>query len=60
MDGQLAAVLVILGAAGIYLIRGTWKTWFGSARSCDSGCGKCSTSVQKEEPAGRRISLPRV
>ena len=60
MDGQLAAVLVILGAAGIYLIRGTWRTWFGSSVSCGSGCGKCSSAAPQEEPAGRRISLPRV
>jgi hypothetical protein len=59
MDGQLAAVLVILGAAGLYLIRGTWKTWFGSSRGCGSGCGKCPAPTN-EEPAGRRIALPRV
>ncbi len=60
MDGQLAVVLILIGTAGIYLIRGTWKTWLGTGRACGSGCGKCPTPPAVAEPRGNRISLPQV
>lgn len=58
MSGQLAAVLVLVAAAGLFLARSTWRTWLGPAGGCGSGCGKCATPA--DEPATRRIALPRV
>ena len=46
---QLAAVGVIVFAAVVYVLRATWRTWFGS--KC-GGCGKCAAPVAAK-PDGR-------
>lgn len=56
MDAQLAAVAVLLLAAAAFLMRSTWRTWFGKP-GCGSGCGKCSTPEPTEPTDPRRISL---
>lgn len=55
MDGQLAIVGILIGAAVLYLVRSAWRTFAGKA-GCGSGCGKC---VSEELKPGR-VSLPRV
>jgi FeoB-associated Cys-rich membrane protein len=39
MTWQLIAVLVIVAAAAVYLIRQTWRTWSRKAGACGGGCG---------------------
>ena len=45
MSETLQLILVgvaVAGAAG-YVVRATWKTWFGKSKpGCGSGCGKCA------------------
>lgn len=57
MSATLQLVLVgalVAGAAG-YLMRATWKTWFGAAKpGCGSGCGKCATPAPEPDVKGRR------
>ena len=55
---QLVLVgLVVAGAAG-YVLRASWKTWFGKSKpGCGSGCGKCATPAPEPDTKGRR-ALP--
>lgn len=52
---QLAAVGVIVFGAVAYVVRTTWRTWFGA--KC-GGCGKCATPV--EDKAEGRFPLPQI
>ncbi len=55
---QLALVGLVVALAAGYVLRASWKTWFGAAKSgCGSGCGKCATPPPQPEVKGRR-SLP--
>ena len=55
---QLVLVGLVVAAAAGYVLRATWKTWFGASKSgCGSGCGKCATPAPQPEVKGRR-SLP--
>ncbi len=58
-DVQLVVALAVVAAAGGYILRATWRTWFGPAKGCGSGCGKCATPAAEPPPPGR-ISLPQV
>ena len=64
MDWQLLGVQLLIAAAIAYLVRATWKTWFGrTASGCGSGCGKCASSAAPQAAAPSttgRISLPQV
>jgi attachment p12 family protein len=42
MNWQLAIVIVLVAAAGLYLARQTWRTWAGKKAGCGSGCGCAS------------------
>jgi hypothetical protein len=55
---QLVLVGVVVACAAGYVLRASWKTWFGASKSgCASGCGKCATAAPEPEVKGRR-SLP--
>jgi hypothetical protein len=55
---QLVAVGLIVALAAGYVLRATWKTWFGRSKAgCGSGCGTCATPAPDSDPPGRR-SLP--
>ena len=56
---QLLVVGVAVAAAALYLMRASWKTWFGATeKTCGSGCGKCTTPA--EPPTKGRFELPQV
>ncbi len=49
--------LIVAGAAG-YVLRATWRTWFGKSKAgCGSGCGKCADPAPEPSVKGRR-ALP--
>jgi hypothetical protein len=53
---QLIVVGLIVALAAAYVLRATWKTWFGAATpGCGSGCGKCAAPApEPPQPNGRR------
>ncbi len=52
---QLVAVGVVVALAAGYILRATWKTWFGASKpGCGSGCGKCAAPTTEPEVKGRR------
>jgi hypothetical protein len=52
---QLLLVGVIVAGAAGYILRATWKTWFGKSNAgCASGCGKCVTPAPDTNAPGRR------
>jgi hypothetical protein len=56
---QLVLVGVIVAAATLYVVRATWKTWFGkSAKGCGSGCGKCAAPEPPKQDG--RFPLPQL
>ena len=51
---QLIVVGVLVAAAAAYVLRTTWKTWFGrSSKGCGAGCGTCSTPPAEPKQDGR-------
>ena len=61
MSWQLAVVLMLVVAAGAYLLRATWTTWAGKRSGCGSGCGKCAKPATDASVAPKgRIALPQV
>jgi hypothetical protein len=56
---QLLIVGVAIAAAALYVVRASWKTWFGAThKTCGSGCGKCATPTAP--PQKGRFELPQV
>lgn len=57
---QLVLVGAAIAAAGLYVLRAAWKTWFTSAaeKGCGAGCGKCAAPAP-EKPDGR-FPLPQL
>jgi hypothetical protein len=56
---QLVAVALLVALAATYILRATWRTWFGASRSgCGSGCGKCAASAPEIPQASGRRPLP--
>jgi hypothetical protein len=56
---QLVIVGLLVAVATAYVLRATWKTWFGKSQAgCGSGCGKCSTP--KEPVREGRFPLPQL
>jgi len=52
---QLIVVGLIVALAMGYVLRATWKTWFGKSKpSCGSGCGKCTAPAPEPSVTGRR------
>lgn len=51
---QLATVAVLVAGAVGYVLRATWKTWFGAKPGCGSGCGKCAAPEPAPAPNGRK------
>lgn len=52
---QLILVGALVAVAAGYLLRATYRTWFGAKSGCGSGCGKCATpSANEPEVKGRR------
>lgn len=50
---QLIVVGLLIALAAGYILRATWKTWFGGSKpGCGSGCGKCAAPAP--EVKGRR------
>ena len=58
MDFQLTAVWLIVAGAALYVVRALWKSLRGSGKACGSGCGKCATAKDDEQPG--RIPLEQV
>ncbi len=54
-DLQLVVVGVVVLAAAAFVVRSAWRTWFGKASGCASGCGKCSAGDPPPVPG--RVSL---
>ena len=54
---QLVLVGLAVACAAGYVLRASWKTWFGAKAGCGSGCGKCAAPAPEPEVKGRR-SLP--
>jgi len=42
MNWQLAVTIVFVAIAGLYLVRRSWRTWFGRKAGCGGGCGCAS------------------
>jgi hypothetical protein len=40
MAWQEWASAVLVAGAALYLVRRTWRTWFGRGAGCGGGCGK--------------------
>ena len=57
MDWQLIVVSLSIAAAGTYLGRQTWRTWFGrKSGSCGGGCScKSSESTNANSRAGQAL-----
>ena len=59
MSETLQLILVgvaVAGAAG-YVVRATWKTWFGKSKpGCGSGCGCGVRLVWAEKVHGRSVT----
>jgi hypothetical protein len=58
---QLVLVGVLVAVATLYVVRATWKTWFGkSAKGCGSGsgCGKCASPEPPKQDG--RFPLPQL
>ena len=56
---QLVIVGVLIAIAAAYVVRSTWKTWFGqSEKGRGSGCGKCAATPEPEKKG--RYSLPQL
>jgi hypothetical protein len=52
---QLGVVGLSVALAAGYVLRATWKTWFGTSKSgCGSGCGKCAAPAPEPRAPGRR------
>lgn len=59
MDWQLAAVGLIVAVAGAYLLRRSWRTWFGrKAGGCGSGCHCNTNGAAARGPAGQETLIP--
>jgi FeoB-associated Cys-rich membrane protein len=44
MDGQLIVVLLLVSAAGAFLVRQTWRGWAKGKSSCGGCGGGCKTT----------------
>jgi ABC-type uncharacterized transport system YnjBCD permease subunit len=52
---QLVVVGALVALALGYILRATWRTWFGAGKpACASGCGKCADPAPAAEAKGRR------
>ena len=51
---QLVAVSLLVAASAVYVLRATWRTWFGA--KC-GGCGKCA---EPPAPVEGRFPLPQL
>jgi hypothetical protein len=55
---QLVLVGVAVACAAGYLLRATWKTWFGASKpTCGSGCGKCAAPAPEPQPGRRPLPM---
>ena len=50
MDGQMIAVIAIVAAAGLYMVRRVWRTWAGKKSGCASSCS-CAVETAANKPA---------
>ncbi|MDY3560214.1 FeoB-associated Cys-rich membrane protein [Gemmata sp. JC673] len=50
---QFIGVGVVIACAVGYVLRATWKTWFGARPGCGSGCGKCAAPAPEPAVKGR-------
>jgi hypothetical protein len=41
-------VVLALGAAALYVARGTWRAWAGGKRGCGGSCGCAKPAVPPE------------
>ena len=59
---QLVVVGVLVAAAATYVLRATWKTWFGKpSKGCGAGCGTCPTApAPANAKRNGRFPLPQV
>ena len=55
---QLVAVWVVVCVSVAYVLRATWRTWFGAKAGCVSGCGKCA--APDETTTEGRFPLPQL
>lgn len=57
---QLVIVGAMVAVAALYVLRATWKTWFGQAaeKGCGAGCGKCAAPPEPKQSG--RYSLPQL
>jgi hypothetical protein len=58
-DVQLIIVLALIALAAAYVLRASFKTWFGTKAGCGSGCGKCAAQPPASPQKGR-IELPQI
>jgi hypothetical protein len=47
MDWQLATVMVLVAAAGLYLVRRAWRTWRGAKGGCGGSCGCAAAAAER-------------
>jgi hypothetical protein len=59
IDWQLVVVAGVGVLAVAFLGLSAWRTWFGRARGCGAGCGKCAAPAPPDGAPGR-VSLPQV
>ena len=55
---QLVVVYLLVAASAAYVLRATWRTWFGAKAGCSSGCGKCAKP--SAAPTDGRFPLPQI
>jgi hypothetical protein len=59
MDGQFLLVILVVSIAAIYLLRRSWKTWFGVRSGCGGSCGCGAKTEQTEKTSdGRETLIP--
>ena len=54
MDGQSITAILLVMAAGLYVLRTIWRSIKLKGTGCGSGCGKCSAA----EPKSRAGMIP--
>ena len=58
---QLVLVGILVAAAAGYVLRATWRTWFGkSSKGCGAGCGTCAATPPADPKQDGRFPLPQL
>lgn len=56
MNGQLLITSLLVAAAAGYLVRQSWRTWFGRKAGCGGSCG-CSSKTNHPSAANGPVAF---